>query len=169
VAVSLPNGTAENVYTNYAGEVMGMSIAPTGAAAGLLWDTGYVYDGQGRLTLTAMPSAIGIMNPAFTDLIGKVTTGNYTGLYDASGLLDQTVYAPAGGANPGFATATNQLHGDGQLITGDEPPTGSALVPMSSMTYVAQTVNASTIYLLVLMRGRQPMHMTIGPAFSRAR
>ena len=71
---------------------------------GQQWPTFYEYDGQGRLILTADPSAVSGYNDTYADLLHS-QSGNYQYLNDSTGLLTIYDYASS-------TTATTSTAGD---------------------------------------------------------
>jgi RHS repeat-associated protein len=64
---TLPDGHQTIAYTNAYGQVMLSAAKDVNTST--QWRTAYVYDGQGRVTLTAHPSAVTGVNESFPELI----------------------------------------------------------------------------------------------------
>jgi YD repeat-containing protein len=148
--VTLPDGSVESVYSNYAGEVMLDSMSPQGLPG--TWNTAYIYDDAGRMILQAMPSAVSDYDPKSPDLLDKMSDGTYCFLDPDSGLIDQTIYADAttvDASHPeGYAIETDLLHGDQGLADTVSATADDICVPMSRTTYVAHTYSGTTIYVV---------------------
>jgi RHS repeat-associated protein len=84
---TLPDGSTNTVYSNYAGEVM-LTAFTSGSQT---WLTYHQYDSQGRLMLTAQPSAVTGYSESYADLLNNVS-GNYQYLSDSSGQIQTYVY-----------------------------------------------------------------------------
>ena len=63
----MPDGNQNIVYTNAFGEVM-LAVYHD-AGSGNNWDQFNKYDGQGRLILSAQPSAVNGYNNTYSDLV----------------------------------------------------------------------------------------------------
>src|SRR5262249_22631424 len=70
---TLPDGSTNTVYTNYATEVM-LDVFQNG---GQKWETFYQYDSAGRIVLKANPSAVTGYNDAYADLLDQNQVGDY--------------------------------------------------------------------------------------------
>jgi len=64
---TLPDGHQTIAYTNAYGQVMLSAAKDVNTST--QWRTAFVYDGQGRVTLTAQPSAVTGVNESFPELI----------------------------------------------------------------------------------------------------
>lgn len=130
------------VYSNYRHEVMLSAYrdGPDDSPTLKEWKTYYRYDEQGRLSFTAMPSAVNTYNDAFADLVAfDEPTGNYGGLFDNSGLIVTTTYNSIG-----YQEYTKLQHGDLdpepdllsrlQYQTHTDTVTGAVVHPVSEST-----------------------------------
>jgi YD repeat-containing protein len=96
---ALPDDTTQLAYTNYAGEPMLSELTdgndPANSALdGKTWNTFFAYDQQGRLILTAQPSALTADDPddGIPDLLDKGSNGSYLLMNAATGLIEGTDY-----------------------------------------------------------------------------
>jgi hypothetical protein len=85
---TLPDGSTNTVYTNYATEVM-LDVFQNG---GQKWETFFQYDGAGRITVKANPAAVTGYNDAFADLLDQNQVGDYGYLSSSTGLIELTDY-----------------------------------------------------------------------------
>ena len=99
----LPDGNENIVYTNAYGEVMLSVYEDT--TTDQQWDTFYQYDGQGRCTLMASPSAVTGFDDSYPDLLNCEGDSGYQYLSDNSGLITLYSYAST-------TTATATTPGD---------------------------------------------------------
>jgi len=86
---TLPDGNETIVYTNYRGEMMLKVFHDT--TSGDKWATFYKYDADGRLILTAQPSAVTGYDDSNADLLAE-SSGNYSYLSDSAGLITRLSY-----------------------------------------------------------------------------
>jgi len=93
VVETLPDGSQNIVYSNYAGQTM-LFVFQSG---GSQWCDFYLYDnGSADLILHALPSAVSGFDDQYPDLLHNVG-GNYQYLNDSTGLIHTyTYHAPTG-------------------------------------------------------------------------
>jgi RHS repeat-associated protein len=88
---TLPDQNENIVYTNPYGEVMLMVYHDT--TTNQKWDTFYEYDAQGRVILTATPSAVSRYDDTLPDLLGyQPPNSTYMYLNNDTGLIGTTTY-----------------------------------------------------------------------------
>ncbi len=108
--------------------------------SGLSWETFDKYDTQGRLIVTAQPSAVTGYNDTYADLLHG-QGGNYQYLSDTAGLIQLTDYASS-------TTATSTAAGDVAGYVKDtkvqQGELGTAIL-QSSVQYIAHT-GGGTVY-----------------------
>ena len=94
---SMPDGTTETVFTNFAGEVMLSDVVAAGSTQHNY--TYNRYDGQGHLIVQAEPSAVLHYDPALAELVDLSST---TDLNQTTGLIHDYVYSgwSFGGTDP---------------------------------------------------------------------
>ncbi len=155
---TLPDGTQNIVYANFAGEVVlrafnDASDSGNSTLSGKLWATAYRYDSQGRLILTAQPSAVTIQSLAtlnsaassYADIVGyNASAGTYQYLSANSGVINLIDYGTS-------TTATASTAGDVLGYFQDEKVqngyAGSAVL-LDSVNYFSHTdTNSLTIYV----------------------
>ena len=96
--ITLANGTTQQVYTNFAGEPLLSALTDTTDAVnpklnGVIWNTFFAYDLQGRLLFTAEPSTKVQPNPSNPSLLSLAGSNQ--------GLIDGTDYHTTTGTNGG--------------------------------------------------------------------
>jgi YD repeat-containing protein len=156
---TLPDGNENIVYTNFAGEVMLSAlydISDEGDSAndGKVWATYYRYDSQGRLLLTAEPSAVTIQNTttlasaasSYADIVGyNAGTSTYQYLSSSSGVIDLIDYGTS-------TTATSSTAGDvAGYMKDHKVENGYAGTPilLDSTQYISHTdSNSITVYVV---------------------
>jgi YD repeat-containing protein len=110
---TLPGGAENVVYSNFAGQ----AILEAAKADGKTWPVFYEHDRQGRVTLTAMPSAFPATGEQYSesqpDLVGLGSSG-YQYLENHSGLVHITRYYAASetGGAPGRVKSEAIRHGE---------------------------------------------------------
>ena len=137
---TLPDGNTNTVYTNVWGQVLLRKYTDTATSQTWLWYSRY--DDNGRLVLSAEPSAVSGYSESNADLVGySGATATY--LRDSEGLV--TVYTFAGAT-----TATSSTAGDaaGYLKAVDlkHGETGTA-VPQQALTYLKRTVGSQDYFV----------------------
>ncbi|MEI7687131.1 MAG: hypothetical protein WCL32_19100 [Planctomycetota bacterium] len=113
---TLPDGNQNIVYTNAYGEVMLKVYKDT--VANQSWATFSKFDAQGRMTLSANPSAVSGYDDSYADLL-HLNAGNYQYLRDDDGFISAIAYyttttattTTAGGA-AGYQHTVSLLHGE---------------------------------------------------------
>ncbi len=136
---TLPDGSENIVFTNYAGQVLLSVYHDT--TTGQKWATYYRYDSAGRLVLEAEPSAVSGYSEAAADLLNN-QSGDYQYLNNSTGLITTYIYA-------GSTTATTTTAGDvaGFLKETDlQRGELGAAVKQSTLQYIARTGGAITVY-----------------------
>jgi hypothetical protein len=136
---SLPDGNSNIVYSNAYGEVMLQVFADQ--ASGQQWATFSQYDGQGRLALTADPSAVSGYDETRPDLLNN-QGGHYQYLRDNAGLITVTDYYTS-------TTATETTPGGVAGYVQDyKLKRGQLGTPVAQWTtqYFAHTGGGATIY-----------------------
>ncbi|OAI41010.1 hypothetical protein AYO40_00590 [Planctomycetaceae bacterium SCGC AG-212-D15] len=84
---TLPDGNQNIVYSNYAGQAM-LMVFQSGSNQ---WCTFNEYSADGKIILSAMPSAVSGFSESYADLLHSVG-GNYQYLNDHSGLIHTYTY-----------------------------------------------------------------------------
>ena len=105
--ITLPSGATQSVYTNYAGEPMLSALTDSGDTVnynlnGDIWNTYFAYDPQGRLLLTAEPSAVTQQPDSAQPDLGGVTAV----VSSNQGLVKGTDYYGPYDATPGYVEDT---------------------------------------------------------------
>src|SRR5688500_7023725 len=99
------------------------------------------YDGDGRLVLTANPSAVSGYDDTKPDLLNN-QSGNYQHLRDSQGLIQTSSYATS-------TTATTSAAGDvdGYLkeVKLQKGETGTGVL-QASQTYIERTAGGATVF-----------------------
>ncbi|HLJ96277.1 MAG TPA: SBBP repeat-containing protein, partial [Gemmataceae bacterium] len=133
---TLPDGNLNIVYTNVYGEVMLKDFHD--ATLNQDWDTYYRYDSQGRLVLTAEPSAVtGYNATTYADLVNYPNIG----YLNSTGLIKKTDYYTS--TNAGETTA-GAVTGYEQDTTLQQGVNASSSILQDSMQYFAHTGATST-------------------------
>src|SRR5206468_2402113 len=127
---TLPDSNLNIVYTNSAGEVM-LSVYHDSTTE-QEWATFYEYDGDGRVILTASPSAVSGYDDSYADLLHKVS-GNYEYLRDSDGLITITSY---GSSTTATSSTAGNVEGYVQEVDIKHGETGTA-IPQETMQYIS--------------------------------
>jgi hypothetical protein len=137
---TLPDGNQNIVFLNFYGETV--LHVYRDAVTEQEWSTFYKYDLQGRLVLTAYPSAISDYDEDYSDLL-RLVDGNYQYLRDNEGLIQTISYYSATTAT---ATTPGGAEGYIEQVALQRGELGTD-VPQSTMEYwVHEDVNGNTIY-----------------------
>ena len=159
---TLPNNSngsvksTNTVYTNYLGQTLLTDLYDAASQTHTL--TYNRYDGEGRLILTAEPSAFVLYNGKYyddslPDLIDWDVVGGSPYLSDTTGLFQKTVYYASTSSGIGddtaggvegyvYETAVAQGETAARLAVGSQ----NGPILLSSYTYYAHTANGQTIY-----------------------
>jgi RHS repeat-associated protein len=138
---TLPDGNRDLVYSNFAGEQMLKVFVD--ATSGQQWDTFYAYDGQGRLVLMAMPSAVIGYDDANADLLNK-QNGNYQYLSNHSGLITLYDYYTTSAATE---TTPGAVAGYQQDIKLEQGQQGTPIL-QKAWQYYTHTANGISVHPL---------------------
>lgn len=148
--ITLANGTTQQVYTNFAGEPLLSALTDTTDAVnpklnGVIWNTFFAYDLQGRLLFTAEPSTKVQPNPSNPSLLSLAGSNQ--------GLIDGTDYHTTTGTNgtvAGYVEDTYVEHGQQASTKAIQDyyrylnQTGVSIHPVSDDTvYSAATSNVN--------------------------
>ena len=102
---TLPDGTTNTIYGNYAGATVGFATRES-VAPNRTWIHAYRYDTQGREIWHATPSAVTGVTETADDLgLTGAITANAPNVSDTTGLIESSDFAPA-------TTATTAAAGD---------------------------------------------------------
>jgi RHS repeat-associated protein len=146
---TLPDGNQNIVYTNAFGEVMLKDFHDI--TTNQDWNTFYHYDSQGRLDLTANPSAVTGYDPSTPDLLHADSHGHYQYMKDNDGLVDYTVYASTTTAGEG-TVGDVKGYVQATYVQQGQPPTGRGPIRVlqSEIKYKAhmasQVNGGATVY-----------------------
>ncbi len=136
---TLPDGNTNTMYLNAYGQAMLAKYTDTGNSQQWLMYT--QYDSQGRVILTADPSAVTGYDDTKADLVNYVS-GNAQYLSDSSGLIHVTDFGTS-------ITATATTAGDALGYEKDEKLLhGETATPIvqSAMTYFSRTAGSNVVY-----------------------
>jgi len=134
---TLPDGNTNTVYTNAYAELM--LVVYTDTTTNQQWPTYYRYDGNGRLVLTADPSAVTGYSESYADLV-DFAGGSGSKLNQTGGLIQTYAYASATTATAGTA---GDAAGFVQSTAIQQGQTGTP-VPQEAWTYYRQTAGGAT-------------------------
>ncbi len=136
---TLPDGNQNIIFTNFVGETILKVFKDVTSSQE--WPTFFKYDNQGRLLVTANPSAVDGYDETKADLVDNVS-GNYQHIRDSAGLITNYAYGSS-------TTATDSTAGDvsGYLksVSIQQGETGSAIA-QQAFTYIARTANSQVTY-----------------------
>jgi len=135
---TLPDGSTNTVYANYAGEVM-LKVFQSG---GQQWDTFFQYDGSGRIILQANPSAVTGYNDAYADLLDQSQVGDYGYLSSSTGLIQVTDYYSSTTGTETMAGGAAGYYQDTKLEQGKS---GTQILQTTAQ-YYAHTGGSATVY-----------------------
>jgi YD repeat-containing protein len=136
---TLPDGSTNTVYANYAGETM-LNVFQSGSQQ---WINFYKYDSSGRLVLQANPSAVTGYNPPYADLMDKYQAGDYGYLSTQSGLIQVNQYYTYTGATETSPGGVAGYFEDSAL---DEGTYGVQGAWQQRVLYYAHTAGGMTVY-----------------------
>ncbi len=136
---TLPDGNQNYVYTNAYGEVMLSVYHDT--TTNQSWPTFYQYDGQGRVTEMANPSAVTGYDDSYPDLLNN-QGGNYQYLSNDSGLITRYDYYTGNTATETDPGGVTGYQFDSQLQQGQQ----GTLIPQTTYQYYTHTANGSTVH-----------------------
>src|SRR5262249_43524681 len=105
---TLPDGSRNTVYTNFAGEVMLRDFHDV--AGGQDWIDFWRYNGSGQTILHAQPSAVTGYDETSADLV-RAAGGNSPYLADHAGLVVLTSYVPGGTDGAGYPAQSSLRQG----------------------------------------------------------
>jgi RHS repeat-associated protein len=135
-----PDGTTNTVYTNAFGQVM---LKVYTDISGNQWMTYNRYDSQGRLILTADPSAVSGYSESYSDLV-NFNGGGASYLRSSDGFITTYTFGST-------TTATSSTAGDvaGYLkaIAITHGQTGTP-IPQETFAYISNTAAGNTVYEL---------------------
>jgi RHS repeat-associated protein len=135
---ALPDGNQNTVYSNFAGEPMLQVYQDT--TTGQQWETFYQYDSQGRVTLTANPSAVTGYDDSHADLLNG-QGGHYQYLSDHSGLITRYDYYTGRTATETTPGGVTGYQYDTQLEQGQL----GTPIPQETYQYYTHTANGISV------------------------
>jgi RHS repeat-associated protein len=131
---TLPDGSTDTVYANFAGETM-LDVFQN---SGQKWETFYEYDGSGRIMLNASPSALTGYNDSYADLIDQSQVGDQGYLSSNTGLIELTDYYKTTTATSTTAGGAAGSYEDTKLEQGRANPMQQPIL-LRTDQYIART------------------------------